>query len=195
MTGDKAIRWSTIGAVSVVALVAAFVSYRHALQVVRLHGETGPLALAYPLTIDGLIYSASMVLLNAARQGIRAHWLAYGALGLGIAATLAANVAAGLAYGPVGAIVAAWPAPALVISYELLMLVIRSVAAPAPVPVPDALANGHAVPEGGQEAAEHFADEIARGELPSVRRVRREMHIGQPRAKEVRAYLTALTRT
>jgi hypothetical protein len=42
------------------------------------------LALAYPLTIDGLIYAASMVLLNAARQGTRAHWLAYGALGLGI---------------------------------------------------------------------------------------------------------------
>lgn len=85
MTGpDRAIRYSTSGAVSVVALVAAFVSYRHALQVVRAHGETGALALAYPLTIDGLIYCASMVLLNAARQGVRPHWLAYGALGLGI---------------------------------------------------------------------------------------------------------------
>jgi hypothetical protein len=124
LTGaDRAIRYSTIGAVSVVALVAAFVSYRHALQVVRAHGETGPLALAYPVTVDGLIYAASMVLLNAARQGIRPHWLAYVALGLGIAATLAANVAAGLSYGPVGALVASWPAPALVISYELLMIV------------------------------------------------------------------------
>ena len=28
-------------------LVAAFVSYRHALQVVRAHGESGVLALAY----------------------------------------------------------------------------------------------------------------------------------------------------
>ena len=90
---DRAIRYSTIGAVSVVALVAAFVSYRHALQVVRAHDETGPLALAYPITVDGLIYAPSMVLLNAARQGIRPHWLAYVALGLGIAATLAANVA------------------------------------------------------------------------------------------------------
>lgn len=112
MTGtDRAIRWSMVGAVSVVALVAAFVSYRHALTVVRAHGESGALALAYPLTIDGLIYAASMVLLNAARQGTQAHWLAYAALGLGIAATLAVNVAAGLAYGPVGALVAAWPAP------------------------------------------------------------------------------------
>ena len=69
---DRAIRYSTIAAVSVVALVAAFVSYWHALQVVRAHGESGALALAYPLTIDGLIYCASMVLLNAARQGTRA---------------------------------------------------------------------------------------------------------------------------
>ena len=53
-----------------------------------------------------------------------AQWL----LGLGIAATLAANVAHGLGHGPVGAAVAAWPAVALVGSvgsYELLMMVIR----------------------------------------------------------------------
>jgi hypothetical protein len=53
-----------------------------------------------------------------------AQWL----LGLGIAATLAANVAHGLGRGPVGAAVAAWPAVALVGSvgsYELLMMVIR----------------------------------------------------------------------
>jgi hypothetical protein len=56
------------------------VSYRHPLQVVRLRGESGALALAYPLTIDRLIYAASTMLLNAARQGIRAHWLAYVAL-------------------------------------------------------------------------------------------------------------------
>jgi hypothetical protein len=46
-------------------------------------------------------------------------------LGLGIAATLAANVTHGLGHGLIGAAVAAWPAVALVGSYELLMLVIR----------------------------------------------------------------------
>jgi hypothetical protein len=44
---------------------------------------------------------------------------------LGIAATIAANVAHGLGHGPVGVAVAAWPAVALVGSYELLMMVIR----------------------------------------------------------------------
>jgi hypothetical protein len=51
-----------------------------------------------------------------------ARWL----LALGIAATLAANVAHGLGHGPSGALVAAWPAVALVGSYELLMMIIRS---------------------------------------------------------------------
>lgn len=178
---------------SVVALVAAFVSYRHALQVVRAHGETGPLVLAYPVTVDGLIYCASIVLLNAARQGIRPHWLAYVALGLGIAATLAANVAAGISYGPVGALVASWPVPALVISYELLMIVLRTsarAAAPAAdtsIPELPAELNGHA-----HAAVERYAAELALGQVPGVRRIRRDLKVGQPRAQQVRAYLSAL---
>ena len=38
-----------------------------------------------------------------------------------------------------------------------------------------------------------FAVELAAGDVPSIRRIRREMHIGQPRAERVRAYLEALT--
>jgi hypothetical protein len=56
-----------------------------------------------------------------------ARWL----LGPGISATLAADVAHGLGHGLIGAAVAAWPAVALVGSYELLMMVIRGVQAPA----------------------------------------------------------------
>ena len=59
MTGDQAIRWSTVAAVSVVALVAGFVSYRHALTWSRRTGRPGRWPLAYPLTIDGMIYAAS----------------------------------------------------------------------------------------------------------------------------------------
>jgi hypothetical protein len=194
VTGDRAIRYSTVAAVSVVALVAAFVSYRHALQVVRAHGESGALAMAYPLTIDWLIYAASMVLLDAARRRVRAHPLAWSALGLGIAATVAANVAAGLASGPVGAIVAAWPAVALVISYELLMLVIRAAAVPAAEPVPGdvpeppAGLNGH-----GHAAAELFAADIEAGRVPGIRAIRSGLHVGQDKAAAVQAYLRDLT--
>jgi hypothetical protein len=53
------------------------------------------------------------------------------ALACGIAATLAANILAGAAYGPLGGVVAAWPALALVGSYEMLMLIVRVGVAPA----------------------------------------------------------------
>ncbi|MGC2007115.1 DUF2637 domain-containing protein, partial [Trebonia sp.] len=69
MTGGKAIRWSTVAAVAGVSVVAGWVSYDHALAVVRAHGESGTVAWLYPGTIDGLIYSASMVLIDAARRG------------------------------------------------------------------------------------------------------------------------------
>jgi hypothetical protein len=72
--------------------------------------------------LDGLIYASPMVMLDSARRKATVPALARWLLGLGIAATLAANVAHGLGRGPVGAALAAWPAVALVGSYELLML-------------------------------------------------------------------------
>ena len=51
-----------------------------------------------------------------------ARWL----LRLGIAVTLTANMAQGWSHGPVGAVVAAWPAVSLVGSYELLVWLIRT---------------------------------------------------------------------
>jgi hypothetical protein len=66
------------------------------------------------------------LMLDSARRKVPVPALARRLLGLGIAATLAANVAHGLGHGAVGATVAAWPAVALVGSYELLMMIIRS---------------------------------------------------------------------
>ena len=83
-----------------------------------------------PLTVDGLIYASSMVMLDCARRKVPVPALARWLLGLGITATLAANVAHGLGHGVVGAAVAAWPAVALVGSYELLMMIIRSAQLP-----------------------------------------------------------------
>jgi Protein of unknown function (DUF2637) len=66
---DRAIRISTAAAVLGVAGIAAYVSYWHAFEVVRAHGETGITARLEPATIDGLVYSSSMVVLYAARRG------------------------------------------------------------------------------------------------------------------------------
>jgi hypothetical protein len=81
----------------------------------------------------------------------------------------------------------------LVGSYELLMMIIRSAQAPgtvsavgrAPERMPDT------DPLQGQ-AAQAFAVELAAGRVPSVRTIRARLHVGQPRAQRVRAYLAAL---
>jgi hypothetical protein len=123
---DRVIRLSTAAAVLAVAGIAAYVSYWHAYAVVLAYGESGITARLEPATIDGLVYASSMVILYAARHRIPVPSLARWLLGLGIAATLTANMAQGWSHGPVGAVVAAWPAVSLVGSYELLVWLIRT---------------------------------------------------------------------
>jgi hypothetical protein len=43
--------------------------------------------------------------------------------------------------------------------------------------------------------AEPFADELARGEVPPIRRIRDVLRVGQPKAQEIQARLRTLTRT
>jgi Protein of unknown function (DUF2637) len=134
-TIDRTIRLSTAAAVFAVAGIAAYVSYWHAYAVVRDHGANGITARLEPATIDGLVYASSMVILYAARHRIPVPALARWLLGLGIAATLTANMAQGWSHGPVGAVVAAWPAISLVGSYELLVWLIRTSGAPEDEPL------------------------------------------------------------
>ena len=194
MTAGQVIRWSTAGAVAGVAAVAAAASCEHAYALVRAHGETGWIGRLVPLTVDGLIYASSMVLLDSARREVPVPALARWLLGLGIAAALAANVAHGLGHGPAGAAVAAWPAVALVGSYELFMTIVRG----ARQPVDRVSEEEHvSVAVSGVDplrvqAAEVFAADVAAGRVPSIRAIRSRLHVGQPRAQQVRAYLAAL---
>lgn len=133
MNGDKLTRYTAVAAVLAVAAVAAVISYRHAVDVVTAHGEPGVVGRMYPVVIDGLIVAASMVLLDAARHRETAPALAWWLLAAGIGATLAVNVLAGVPSGPLGAVVAAWPAAAFVGCYELLMMLVRASARRAEV--------------------------------------------------------------
>ncbi|TMR95612.1 DUF2637 domain-containing protein [Nonomuraea basaltis] len=256
--------------VILLAGVAAVVSYRHAYEVVAANGESGWVAYLVPLTIDGLIFSSSMVLLDAARRSLEVPWLARFTLALGILATLAANVMHGWAHGPIGAIVAAWPAVALVLSYELLMGLIRrgtvtavtvtSVTTSAtaefetvtPVTVESvrsdtlesadanrgsqsvAVAHGQHVeetisfPHGGTldvetstiveddvpavpglspaptpvltpapdelfpVAAQRFSEDLSEGRVPPLATIKKDLKVGQPRAKRIHTYLHLL---
>lgn len=146
---DRAIRVSTAAAVIGVAGIAAYVSYQHAFEVVRVHGESGLTARLEPATIDGLVYSSSMVILYAARHRLPVPALARWLLALGILATLAANVAHGWSDGPVGAVVAAWPAASLVGSYELLLWLIRT---------STAVAYGQSPAQGGDATGQPATD-------------------------------------
>ena len=70
MAADRVIRWTTAGAVVGVAVVAAVASYEHAYALVRAHGEAGWTGRLIPLTVDGLIYASSMVMLDSARREV-----------------------------------------------------------------------------------------------------------------------------
>ena len=85
-TTGQIIRWSTAGAVAGVAAVAAVASYEHGYALVRAHGETGWIGRLMPLTVDGLVYAGSMVLLDSARREVPVPALARWLPGLGIAA-------------------------------------------------------------------------------------------------------------
>lgn len=90
-----------------------------------------------------------------------ARWL----VGLGIAATLAANVAHGLGHDLTGAVVAAWPAVALIGSYELLMMVIRS----SQVPADGTPETEHHADPLQEQATELFAEQLAADRVPPAR--------------------------
>jgi hypothetical protein len=184
---DQVIRWSTALAVLGVAVVAAVASYEHAYDLVRAHGESGWTARLVPLTVDGLIYASSMVMLDSARRKSPVPGLARWLLGLGIAATLAAKVAHGLGHGLAGAAVAAWPAVALVGSYELLMIVIRGCQLPASGK-PETRRDADPLQE---QVAALFSEDLAADRIPSVRAIRAQLHVGQLRAQRLRDCLAA----
>jgi hypothetical protein len=182
---DRAIRASTAAVVLAVAGIAAYISYWHAYAVVRQYGETGVTALLEPATIDGLVYASSMVILHAARHHLPVPRLARWMLALGIAASLAVNVAQGWSHGIVGAIVAAWPAASLVGSYELLAWLIRTAAPCGPDRVP---AADHRGPQADQPGTSIPA-QASRGPDPAPQDQReprvgivREATDGSPRA-------------
>jgi hypothetical protein len=121
---DRAIRYAAITAVLGLAGIAAVVSYRHLFDLARRYGESAATAPLVPLSVDGLILVTSLIMLFCARADIDIPHAVRAALWLGIAVTLAANAAHGLAYGVEGALVSGWSAAALVIAYELLMWLI-----------------------------------------------------------------------
>src|SRR3984957_17096925 len=151
MTGRAGvwIRRTTIGCVTLLALIAGTVSYLHMHSLVALHGQPGWVAALTPLSVDGMIVAASTTLLAESRSGGRGGILPWALLVVGSVASLAANVAVAEPTA-VGRVIAAWPSFALIGSYGLLMRQVRR-AAP-----------GQAQPTVGSSAAPSWQETRAR---------------------------------
>ena len=121
MSGDRLARVLTGLTVCAVAVFAAIVSFSHIESLALAHGQPLAAARLLPLSVDGLILAASLVLLTEARAHREAPRLARAGLTLGVLATVLANVAYGARYGVVGAVISAWPAVSFIISTEILV--------------------------------------------------------------------------
>jgi hypothetical protein len=199
---DRLIRWGAAVSVCTVTAIAAVISYTHTHEMVVRHGKSGAAAMALPLTVDGLIATCSLVLLDHARRHKHRPWHAWALLALGVAATVGANIAHGLDHGPIGALVAGWPALVAVGSFELLTRLLHNppnnpaCSSPpgAREHAPDRSSDGRR--ECGEQepavaqARQHFAEELAAGRLPSVRALKRELQLGHTRAAHVHDQLT-----
>jgi hypothetical protein len=91
VSGDRVTRFATGAVVCAVAAFAAVVSYCHIYGLGRAHGQDGTAARLLPLSVDGLIVAASLVLSHEARNGRDTPRLARFMLWLGIAATIGAD--------------------------------------------------------------------------------------------------------
>ncbi|WP_263974151.1 DUF2637 domain-containing protein [Streptomyces albicerus] len=95
----------------------------HQRDFARQGGADAVTSALWPLSVDGLLLLATAGLLKPAEgRGRRARYVVWLAFLLGIAVSLAANIAAAatLTWKPV--LVAGWPPVALLLSVELLVL-------------------------------------------------------------------------
>jgi hypothetical protein len=113
------ITFSSRATTAVVAGVAGFSSYRHIVEVAQRAGEHQAVAAVLPLSIDGLIVVGTMAMVEDKRAGRRPRLSARVALGFGVVATLAANIASAQPH-LMARLVAAVPAVAFLVTVEVL---------------------------------------------------------------------------
>ena len=185
---DRVIRFATAAVVCAVAAFAAVVSYSHIYGLGRAHGQDGVAARLLPLSVDGLILAASLVLLHEARNDRDAPRLARLMLWLGIAATIGANIAYGAGYGLLGALISAWPAVAFIGAIEIATQVRRARA-------PRAATSGPAVPKvpGDVEQAVRaaYAASVAAGAPLSQRAMAERFGLSRRKVSQLVAEVTA----
>lgn len=205
MNQASALRTATASVVTGVAGFAAVISYSHIKDLGASHGQTGAADALLPLSVDGLIVAASLVMLHEAQHGRKAPVLARWMLALGVAATVAANVAYGLSYGPVGALFSAWPAVAFIGAAEMLFQMITR----SRVKIEDIQVNQNdqdsakraskrtkkrtqkRTPVTALDAEAEFLSELRPGKVPSLREIQKRMRVGQAKAMQFQEHLAS----
>lgn len=114
----------------VVAAVCAVLSYRHMYAVILEHTGDPVDATLGPLTADGLLITTGAALSRRARAGLSRDWLVLAMFAAGCVVSLAGNVLHGLGEGAITAVINAWPALALMATYEAWL---RNKAIPSPM--------------------------------------------------------------
>jgi hypothetical protein len=160
--------WVRRGCALLVAGVAAYASYQHQREFALHAGADATSAGLWPLSVDGLLVLASTGLLKSDpgsnRRIVVAVWLAFL---LGIAVSLAANIAAAPSLGWQSILVTGWPPVSLLLAVELLTH--RG-------PPREHTETTETAPETNRELAggtaeelmwEHFRSERARGRTPT----------------------------
>jgi Protein of unknown function (DUF2637) len=189
VSGDRVIRFATAVVVCAVAAFAAVVSYSHIYGLGRAHGQNGTAARLLPLSVDGLILAASLVLLHEARNGRDVPRLARFMLWLGIAATIGANIAYGAGYGLLGALISAWPAVAFIGAVEIATQLVRRSRGPrAATSGPDM----PAVPGDVEQAVRAaYAASVAAGQPLSQRVMAKRFGLSRRRVSQLVSPVTA----
>ena len=165
-----------------------------------------------------LILVGELMLLHEADVKGKRFALGWVLVWSGILATLAANVTYGAQFGVLGALIWGWPAYSFILAAGGMVAIVKRGAGRRnrlqPLPHPARICRCAGVhPAGASEsrrrmqsrsgrarnrnavtdadAEMHFAADLAAAQVPSVRRIQRELHVGQPRAKALREQMQA----
>lgn len=171
--------WSAgrYGGAAMVAGVAAIVSYRHMSGLLAAYGEDRLTSAIGPLSVDGLMVVASFALLAIGKARTAVPDQVHDQTGR----------VPGVPEGR----------PVNGYAYPDRTRVAPLHAVPPAELDPPGDENGQLNPEPDPdphqiEAARLFADDVTRGEVPSIRRIRDTLKVGQDKARDVKTYLTRL---
>ncbi|WP_206790247.1 DUF2637 domain-containing protein [Amycolatopsis sp. MtRt-6] len=118
---EQASLWVQCVCTTLVALGAAYASYRHGREFALRFGADESTAAIWPLIVDGLLTTATVELWkpNDGRRG-GGRWAAWTAFGFGISLSLCANIGSAPRLTVFSIVVAACPPLALLLAVELL---------------------------------------------------------------------------